>query len=87
MSFTQVLMDMGPPGGSVGVFAGIAFFVILIAVAFIAFKLLKKTVGMAIRVLVVLIVLAIAVAGTAALFFIGTGGKGPSSRPRPTAPR
>ncbi|MEP6850199.1 MAG: hypothetical protein ABI999_15175 [Acidobacteriota bacterium] len=80
MSFTQILMDVGPPGGVVGVFAAVAFFVVLAAVAFIAFKLLKKTVGMAIRVLVVLLVLAIAVAGTAAFFFLGTGGSKP---PRP----
>ena len=35
-----VLMDVAPVGGAIGVVAGIVFFLIFIAVAFIAFKLL-----------------------------------------------
>jgi apolipoprotein N-acyltransferase len=82
MSELCVLMDIGPPGGSIGAIAGIAFFLILIAVAFIAFRLLKKTVGLVLRVFVVLVILAIAFFGTAAWFVIGTGGSKP--RPNPT---
>ena len=86
MSIANFMLDIGPPGGAVGAAAAIVFFLILVAVAFVAFKLLKKTVGMAIRVLVVLVVLAIAVGGTAAWFFMGSGGAKPP-RPRPTQPK
>jgi hypothetical protein len=81
MSVMSILFDIGPPGGSTGAIGGIAFFLFLVAAAFIAFRLLKKTLGIVLRVVIVLVILAIAFFGTAAWFFIGTGG---SPRPRPT---
>ena len=75
------LLDIGPPGGSIGVVAGIAFFLICIAGAFIAFRLLKRTVKFALRVIVVFVILAIGLFGTLAWFYIGTGGRGPVKPP------
>ena len=85
MSGITILLDVGPPGGAIGAVAGIVFFLILVAVAFVVFRLLKKTLGMALRVVVVLIILAIAFFGTMAFFYIGGGGRGPV-RPRPPTP-
>lgn len=81
MSFTLLMMDVAPVGGSIGVVAGIVFFLIFVAVAFIAFKILKKTAGVVLRVLVVLIILAVAIFGSVALFMFGSGGT-----PRPNTP-
>jgi uncharacterized membrane protein len=80
-------MDIGPPGGSMGAIAGIAFFLICIAAAFIAFRLLKKTLKFAVRIIVVFTILAIGLFGTLAWFYIGTGGNGPRNRPIPARTR
>ncbi|MGI8669013.1 MAG: hypothetical protein ACR2J3_04095 [Aridibacter sp.] len=48
--------------------AAIIFFVIMLAVAFIAFRILKKTLKMAIRAIVVLLILIIALVGGVALW-------------------
>ena len=77
-----IFLDAAPLGGGIGIFAGVAFFLVLGVVAFIAFKMLKKTVKMAFRMAIVAIILVIAVAGSVAFWWLG------SSRPaRPTPPR
>ena len=78
-------LDLGPLAGGVGVFAAVAFFLIFLAVAFIAFKMLKRTVKMAFRIAVVAVILAVAVAGSIALWAFSGGGR--TERPRPTRPR
>ena len=79
-----VFLDLAPIGGGMGIVAAAAFFLIFIAVAFIAYKLLKKSVKMAFRVVIVAVILAIAVAGSVALWALGSGG-GP--KPQPTRSR
>ena len=79
-----LFLDIGPVGGTVGVFAAVALFFALLAAAFIAYKLLKRTVGMAVRLLVVAIILAVAFFGSISLLYFG--GK-PSPRPRPSPTR
>jgi phosphoglycerol transferase MdoB-like AlkP superfamily enzyme len=81
-----VLFDIGPPGGEIGAIAGLAFFLICIAVAFITFRLLKKTFKLALRIVVVFVILAIGLVGTMVWFFIGSSGRGPVRPPqRPPA--
>ena len=66
------------------VFGGIAFFLVLVAVAFIAYKMLKKTVKMAVRMAVVIAILAIAFVGSIALLWFGSGAGNSPVRPIPT---
>lgn len=81
-----IFLDVAPLGGGIGIFAGVAFFLIFLAVAFIAFKMLKRTVKMAFRLVIVTVILAIAVAGSVALWALGTGNS-ERPRPRPTSNR
>ena len=75
---TLFFLDANLIGGGVGVFLAVAFFLVLAAVAFIAFKMLKKSVKMAVRLVIVAIILAIAVTGTVGLWWAST-----SKSPRP----
>jgi hypothetical protein len=79
-----LLFNIALVGGEIGAVLGIAFFFVLAAVAFIAYKMLKRTVKMAVRMAVVIAILAIAFVGSIALLWFGTSG-GSGSRPaRPT---
>lgn len=79
-------LDMAPVGGGVAIIAAVAFFFVFLAVAFVVFKLLKKTVKMAFRVVIVAIIVAIAVSGSIFLVAVGTS-KSPGPTPRPTRSR
>jgi len=78
-----LLFDIAPVGGGIGAVVGIAFFFILAAVAFIAYKMLKKTVKMAVRMTVVVAILLIALIGSIALLMF-SGSSGGGKRPTPT---
>ncbi len=65
----MTFFDMAPLGG--GNF-GIIFFLIFAAIAFVTFKLLKRTVKMAIRIVIVAIILLVAIIGGLALLPFGT---------------
>lgn len=80
-----LFLDVVPVGGGIAIFAGVAFFLIFAAVAFIAFKLLRKTVKMAVRLTIVAIIIAIAVAGSVFFFVVGTSK--PARPPRPVQTR
>ena len=76
-----LLFDVIPsPVASGSVWMGAKFFLVACAGAFIAFKLLKRTVKMVFRVAIVALILVIAVVGTAALWAIESR---PSKRPTP----
>lgn len=79
-----IFLDLAPVGGGIAVFAAVAFFFSFLAVAFIAFKMLKKSVKLAFRIMIVAVILAIAVAGSVALWGL-SGGSSP--KPRPTRTR
>lgn len=80
-----LFMDVAPVGGGTGIFLGVTFLLIFLGVAFVAFKLLKKTVKMAFRVAIVAVIIAVAVAGSA--YFFLTGSSKPTSQPKPAATR
>jgi hypothetical protein len=67
-----IALDANPLGGGIGIFAGISFLLVFLGVAFVAFKLLKRTVKMAFRMAIVAIIVAIAIAGSAFFLMLGT---------------
>ena len=71
---------IGSSGGT-EVFAAVVFFLIFLAVAFVAFKMLKRTVKMAFRIAIVAVILAVAVAGSVALWALETAKTRSQSRP------
>jgi len=81
-----VSLDVAPPAviGAIGLTAGVAFFFVLAAIAYIIFRLLKKSVRMAFRMAIVAAILLIALVGAVSLYWFSSGG---SPRPRPTPTR
>jgi asparagine N-glycosylation enzyme membrane subunit Stt3 len=86
MNFSIAILDVAPSAGTIGLAAGATFFLIMLAVAYLAYRLLKRTVKTAIRIAIVLIMIAIAVIGGVSFYFFG-GGTGKAARPTPTRPR
>lgn len=78
------LLDLGVPGGTAAGIAAIGLFLIVAAVAYVLFRLLRKTVRMAFRIAIVGAVLVIAALGSASLYWFGTGSSG---KPRPSPSR
>ena len=68
----MMLLDIAPSGGMVGAAVAGAFFLLLAATAYIAFKALKKTAKMAVRMIVVVLILIIAVAGSLSLWWFSS---------------
>jgi hypothetical protein len=82
----MMLLDIGPPGGVIGLGVGVGFLFIAFAVAFVAYRLLRRTVKMALRLAIVATILMIGFAGTLAFFYMGSGNS-PKGRPSPTRQR
>ncbi|HMJ07497.1 MAG TPA: hypothetical protein VK468_00735 [Pyrinomonadaceae bacterium] len=80
----MLIFDVGTSTGMTALAAGALFFVVFAAVAYIAFRLLRKTVKMAFRMAVVAAVLLAAVAGVASFWWFTSS---PSPKPRPGAAR
>ena len=68
----MTLLDIAPSGGMVGALVAGAFFLLLLGTAYVAFRALKKTAKMAVRMIVVLVILAIAVAGSLSLWWFSS---------------
>lgn len=66
------MLDIAPSGGVIGAIVAVSFFLILAGAAYIAFKALKKTVKMAIRMVIVAIILIIAVVGSVSLWYFSS---------------
>jgi hypothetical protein len=78
----MILFDLAPVPSGLGLGFAAVFFLVFVAVAFIAFKMLKKTVKMAVRMIIVAIILLVAIiGGTALLFFSTYGGNGGAKPP------
>ena len=83
MSF--LLFDVGIPGGTTTMIAAAGLLFILLAAAYVMFRILRKTIKMAFRMAMVVTVLSTFVVGGAALYWFGTG---TTSKPtRPERPR
>ena len=80
----MLLFDVAPVGGVIGAFFGVAFFFIMAIVAFIAYRMLKKTVKMAVRMTIVVAILLIALIGSVALLLFSSSGGSRPTRPTPT---
>jgi flagellar basal body-associated protein FliL len=84
-----MLFDIPSPstGGAVGIVAAVSFLLIFLAAAFIAFRVLRKSVKMAFRLAIVAVILMIAVAGSVSFWWLGSSKPARTERPRPTQPK
>jgi hypothetical protein len=81
---TLLLFDVVPELGTTGIAAVVGFFLVFAAAAYIAFRLLRKTVRIAIRMAIVAVILLIAIAGSIFIYWKSTS---TSPRPRPSPTR
>ena len=80
-----IFLDVGPVAAGAGLFAGVVLFFVLAAAAFVAFKMLKRSVKMAFRLVILGLILVIAIAGGISIWWlIGDSPKPPTTRPRST---
>jgi hypothetical protein len=79
---TAFLFDVAPEAGPLGLAAGVGFFLVFLAVAYIAFRILRKTMKMAFRLAIVAGIVLVAVIGSVTIFWLSSG-----SRPGPRPPR
>ena len=77
---TALLLDVAPVGGGIAAIFGVVFFCVLAAVAFITYRMLKKTVKMAVRMTIVVAILLIALVGSIALLLFSSSGSKPAPR-------
>lgn len=82
MSLLQ--LDPATEIGTFGIVAGVIFFLVLAAVAYIVFRMMRKTVKWAIRVTVVTVILLVALIGGIAVYWNSSSKQ---SRPKPTPAR
>ena len=83
-----IFIDVAPDAAGIGIFAAVAFLLIFAAVAFIAFKILKKTLKMGFRMALVAVILLIAVAGSLSFWWLGERHPTrPQLRPKTTQPK
>lgn len=83
MNNPGMLFDVAAPlSGGTGVIAAVVFLLICMAAAYVAFRLLKKSVKMAFRLIIVGIIILIAIAGSVSLWWLSS-----NRSPRPTPPR
>jgi hypothetical protein len=80
-----IVLDASPFAGGTGILAGGVFLLVCLGVAFVAFKLLKRTVKMAFRIAIVAVILAIAAAGC--IFFLVTGSSQPAHPAKAIQPK
>lgn len=66
------MLDIAPSGGMIGAVVAVSFFLVLAGAAYIAFKALKKTAKMAIRMVIVTVILVIAVVGSVSLWYFSS---------------
>lgn len=77
----MVLFDMAPLGGGIGIGLAVFFFLICLVAAFVAYKMLRRTVKMAIRIAIVAVILIVAVIGGTAFLVLSYGSGGGGAKP------
>ena len=80
---TFSLLDITPELGTTGVAAIVGFLLVFVAIAYIAFRLLKRTVRMAFRMAIVAVILLVALVGSVYIYWSKTAY---NPRPRPPLP-
>ena len=84
MNLNLLILDVAPVAAGIGIFAGAAFFLVLAAIAFVAFRMLRRTAKLAVRLAIAGLILLVAAAGTVLIW----AGSAKVSRPiRPPASR
>jgi low temperature requirement protein LtrA len=73
--------------GATGIFLAIALVFIVLGSAFFAFVMLRKTVKMAIRLIIIGVILLIAVVGSASVLWFSSSSDDNSPKPRPANSR
>lgn len=68
----MILFDVSPISSGIGIALAVALLLVCLAISFIAFKMLQKTVKMAIRLIIVAVIILIALVGGTALIFMGS---------------
>lgn len=81
------LFDVAPSGTVIGGVIGVAFFFLFLGVAFVAFKALKKTVKMALRMSIVAVILLIGIVGSIALWYLSSAKSPRLKAPKPVPTR
>lgn len=84
MSF--LLFDAGIPAGTTSLIAGVGLFFILVAVAYVMFRLLRKTVRMAFRMAMLVTVLFSLAVGAIAVYWFSSGTSSKQAKPARTQP-
>lgn len=79
------LLDLAPEPGHLGTFLAVGTLLFFIGAAFLTFKLLKRSVKMVFRMAIVVIILAIGLAGTIFLYEVGNAPGPRPPRPRPNS--
>ena len=77
-----LLFDIGPPGGAIGLGVIIGGFFVLAAIAYVIFRLLRKTVRIAFRLAIVAALLVVGLIAAGMFFYVGSG----SGRPVRSVP-
>jgi tetrahydromethanopterin S-methyltransferase subunit D len=85
MSF--LFFDVGVPGGTTTIIAGVGLFFIFAAAAYVMFRILRKSVKMAFRMAMIVTVLFTFVVGGIAVYWFGTGTASKPTRPERSRPR
>lgn len=87
MSTFAMLFDVGVPGGGVAVASvGVAFILVLSAFAFLAYRMLRKTMKWAFRMAIVGVILVVALVGGGLMIWLSMNVT-PARRPEPTRQR
>jgi hypothetical protein len=78
----MILFDISPISASnpIGIAVAVGFFLVLATIAFIVFKMVKRTVKMAVRMTIVAIILLVAIIGGVSLLYFGSS-SGDGSKP------
>ena len=71
---------------TVGAVLGFVFFLVALGIAFITYRMLKKTVKMAVRMTIVVAILLIALVGSIAFLMFAGSGQKPPAKPATTRP-
>ncbi len=78
----MTILFIAEMAGGTAMIAAAAFFLIFVAVAYIVFRLLKKTVKMAFRMAIVAAILLIAIAGSVSFWWLGSSKPTRIERPK-----